>query len=168
MAVNTSKKKVPALKQIVIIVCIALTAMVTSYAFGAVILITVTPKYVAERSKEFKVETEMQKECIQFKITRFVREERHYSGELVVRKGGRDVVLCQVLPSEGKSCVTFTFLISPDYLDESDFFLSENRWIEVDFTEPGTGRKTMTKQLVGDIRFSFPLREFAKSVDNPH
>ena len=105
----------------------------------------------------------MREGSVQFKVTRFVGEGRHCSGQIVIRKGGRAVVSCYVLPSEDKSRVSYVFAVSPDYISESDFFLWEGRWGELTIVAR-TNTKTTTKVREVDVRFPFPLRDFAKSV----
>ena len=142
----------------------ALLALLTSNAFGVVVLLDVSPKYVADPKNEFRVATEMQNGVVEFTITRFVGAARYCSAEIVIRKGGREVVACHLLPSRDESRVSYTFSVSPEYLSESDFLLWEGRL--GDFTEigPDNTKVTTVQPDFADCRFRFPLEAFVNSV----
>ncbi len=89
---------------------------------------------------------------------------RYCNAEIVIRKGGRAVVTCHLLPSQDESRVSYTFTVSPEYLCESDFVLWEGRL--GDFTEigPDNTRVTTVQPDFADVRFRFPLEDFVNSV----
>jgi hypothetical protein len=143
--------------------CVAL-ATVTSNAFGVVILRDISPKYVAEHKNEFRVATAMRNGNVEFRITRFLQEARHCNAEIVIRKGGHKVVACQLLPTKDKSRVSYVFTVSPEYVSESDFFLWEGRLGEFTVIGADNTKVTTVEPDFADVRFRFPLRDFANSV----
>jgi hypothetical protein len=153
-------------RPIVVILCIAL-ATLSSRAFGVIIEVTLHAKDFAKENKDFRVEAAMREGSIHFKVTRFAREGRHYSGKLVIRKGGETVVSCDVQTSEDKSRVSYVFNVAPEYTSESEFVLSEDRWIDstIEFAD---GKKETMKNFVGDMSFHIVLAGFAKSANDAH
>ena len=139
-------------------------ATLTSNVFGVVVLRDVSPKYVAEHKNEFRVATAMRNGNVEFRITRFVHEARHCDAKIVIRKSGHAVVTCQLLPSKEKSRVSYVFTVSPEYLSESDFFLWEGRLGEFTEIGPDNTKVTTVQPDFADVRFRFPLRDFANSV----
>ncbi len=148
-------------RRTMMIAWIALAAM-SSTAFGIVIDIEIHSKQGLDQSKDFQVQTATRDGSVHFKVRHSVREGRHYSGKLVIRKGDCQVASCPMLPSEDASSVLFTFSVSTDYLAESDFFLSVDRWDELSVID-STGKTIQTKkEMVGDVRLHLPLRLFVE------
>jgi hypothetical protein len=160
-------------QQIVLPLCFTLAAL-SSTAYGVIVERDVSPKLMEESKEEFQVQTTTRDGNTQFTVTRFLREGRHCSGELVIRKGGPAVVVCRVQPSQeksppkNKSALRYVFTVSPDYIADSDFLLWEGRYFEFSTIEPGNGNKVTTQELENDTRFRFRLRDFAKSAGGAH
>ncbi|MGO9114324.1 MAG: hypothetical protein ACLP9L_34340 [Thermoguttaceae bacterium] len=142
------------------ILCIAL-AMLSSRAFGVIVEIEVNPKAVAEhKDKSLDVNTAKRPNgSVEFRITRSVPEGKYCSGEIVIRKGGHEVVRCQVEQVNDKSRVSFVFTVSPDYRSESDFIMSEGNCGDVTLEFPNGKTKT-SKERSDERRLHLSLRDF--------
>jgi hypothetical protein len=103
----------------------------SSQAFGIIIDADMTPQYVAEHNREFKVEVTKRDDKVEFQITRIAPKRRFWIAELVIREDGHVIVQCRVAPwpQEGRSPkqnqVSYALTVSPDVTSESEFILSE-------------------------------------------
>jgi len=154
-------------RQMLVIFPVALVTL-TSNVFAVIITRDMTPAYVAAHKDEVSV-TVAFKGVVQFTITRFVQKDRYSDAEIVIRKGGQVVFVGNLLPvfSKDKSKATFTFTVSPDYVAESEFKMSEGASGELTLIS-ADGKKAVTAMQPGFVEDVFRLRlgDFAKSPGN--
>jgi hypothetical protein len=152
-------------KRMLLLVC-AQFVLATSNAFGVVVVKNLSPKFVAEHKDEFRVATKMRGDAVEFTVTRYVKGARYCSAEIVVRKGGRLVVRCHLLPSGNESRLSYTFTLSPEYTIESDFLLWEGRLGDLTLIGPDNTRVTSGQRDFADVCFRISLKDFVNGMDD--
>jgi hypothetical protein len=154
-------------KQFLMPLYIVMTVL-ASYSFGEEDDVDVTDKYVAEHKDQFRVETSEREGSVKFTFTQFVHEPRYWLGNLKIRKAGRTLVDCQLLPAKDKSHVSFSFTVSQDVVSESGFVLYEAGFARA-FLPDGKPLVTQIEmpQIGGGTNYHFRLRDFVSSARQP-
>jgi hypothetical protein len=78
---------------------------------------------------------------------------------LTVKKGGRKVAVCPVAQEERKGDVVFSFEVSPDHLDGSDFRVTYIAHVKM---KDRQGKEKWVGMPSANF-LTFPLQEFAKA-----
>ncbi len=152
------------LKRALLPLCIAV--MLVSPSSGEEEDIDVTDKYVVEHKDQFRVETSVcEGGIIKFTFTQFAHEPRYWLGYLKIRKAGRTLVDCQLLPARTKLHVRFSFTVSQDVVSESEFVLYENGFGRA----LGADGKPLVlqievPQICGGTNYHFRLKDFVNSA----
>ena len=147
-------------RNMVACLCIALVPL-SSTAFGALVEQRITPKYIAMYEERFEVKTVVRERIVEFRFTRFVHNQSIRVGEIVIRKGGRTLVACELFPSEDKTRVGYMFTVSRDYISESQFILSEHEFLVVPGHVPDRALPAP-----GGWVYQFHLRDFVSIADD--
>lgn len=154
-------------KRILLLLCVALTVP-ASYSFGEEDDVDVTDRYVAEHKHQFRVETSVCEGSVKFTFTQFVHEPRYWLGYLKIRKAGRTLVDCQLLPAKAKLHVSFSFTVSQDVVSESEFVLYETGFARA-FGPDGKPLVPQIEmpQICGGTNYHFRLKDFDSSARQP-
>lgn len=156
-------------RAMLLLLCVGLSAMASySFSFGEEDDVDVTDKYVAEHKDQFRVETSVCKGSVKFTFTQFVHEPRYWLGYLKIRKAGRTLVDCQLLPAKAKSRVTFLFTVSQDVVSESEFVLYETGLARA-FLPDGKPLvlESEMPQICSGTNYHFRLKEFVSGARQP-
>ncbi len=149
-------------KPTLMIFCFAFV-MLTSHAFAFIVVLDLSPEYVAMHKGELSVATDMRNGNVEFKITRSVPKDWYSDGEIVIRKGGKIAFKGTLLPTKDKSQACYAFTVSPEYLSESEFTLAEGKWGDIVLEGPSGAKETLPRQRLFAVReLRFQLGEFVK------
>ena len=142
---------------------------------AALTLIPITGLAEVEEGTSYRIETVVRSGNVEFTITRTLNESQpniggkasYDHGQLIIRKEGREVVRCELLPSQSeKKNRTYKFAVSADYIAESALVLWEDRWTHAIITDFNNKRIGTKEMLWGDREYTIQLRDYAKYAKN--
>jgi hypothetical protein len=160
--------KVMMWKRVLLLLCVVLTVP-ASYSFGDEDEVNVTVKYVAEHKDQFRVETSVCEGGVKFTFTQFADEPRYCLGNLKIRKAGRTLVDCQLLPTKAKLHVSFSFTVSREVVSESEFVLYEDGFGRAFGPDgkPLVPKVQVPQICCGGTNYYFRLKDFVNSARQP-